>query len=294
MRIDHATLVRIDAASVTVRAVFRVGPDPLLLATASDHVWTLNLGDGTLTQLDPASGDVNTVRFGEAVGAASDGRDLWITHDRNLLSRIDGVTGAEEDSLVLARRPLFALRDAGFVGIGYPYVWLTVPDLERPEGDQMLWRIDATTGRVTGRVRVGPDPLPPLLIVGRHMWLMTLDGLTRIDLASLHPSPVGVDPQGGGLASGAGSVWVGRELSGEVLRLDPRTMRPLATTSIDDAVRGIAYGGGRVWVTTHSGLTVIDPASDEVMKTLRLGTFEAGTGPIGVAYLNGSVWVSVE
>ena len=61
---EHATVVRVDAATGDVTAVVPVGPDPLLLAVASGRIWTLNLGDGTLSLVDPSSNEARTVRRG--------------------------------------------------------------------------------------------------------------------------------------------------------------------------------------------------------------------------------------
>ena len=55
--VGHGTIVRVDAQSGSVEAVIPVGPDPLLLTVASGRVWTLNLGDGSLTQVDPGTNE---------------------------------------------------------------------------------------------------------------------------------------------------------------------------------------------------------------------------------------------
>ena len=128
----HATAVRVDAATGDVMAVVPVGPDPLLLGVASGRIWTLNLGDGTLSLVDPLSNEARTVRRGEVVGIASDTRDLWLAREGNVVSRLDGKTGREEVAFELGSKPLFALRDAGFLGVGPASVWLTVPPTRRP------------------------------------------------------------------------------------------------------------------------------------------------------------------
>ncbi len=130
--VGHATVVRVDAETGAVEAVVPVGPDPLLLAVASGRIWTLNLGDGTLSRVEPSSNEARTVRRGVVVGIASDNRDLWLARDGNVVSRLDGATGQTEISFALGPKPLFALRDAGFLGIGTKSVWLTVPRVGEP------------------------------------------------------------------------------------------------------------------------------------------------------------------
>jgi len=293
--VDHSTVVRVDAQSGRVEAVIPVGPDPLLLTVASGRVWTLNLGDGTLSQVDPATNEATTVRPGEVVGFTSDGRDLWIAMDGNTLARIGGVTGRVERSIQLGSRPLFALRDAGFLAVGRRSLWLTVPRLGEPMAPQELWRIDPDRGRVLGRYRLGPDPNPPLLD-GRYVWSISFDGLSRIDLRSGRTRLV--VPSGGpggpwGVAAGGGSIWMGQQ-SGEVWRLDPATGRPEAKIAVGGPARGVAFGGGSAWVTTETSLLSIDPATDAVSRKVPLTNAEPDLGPIGVVYLDGSVWVSVE
>jgi DNA-binding beta-propeller fold protein YncE len=293
--VDHNTVVRVDAQSGRVEAVIPVGPDPLLLTVASGRVWTLNLGEGTLSQVDPATNTATSLRPGEVVGFTSDGRDLWIAVDGNTIARIDGVTGDEETSIRLTNRRLFALRDAGFLAVGRGSIWLTVPTLGNPTAPQELWRIDPAMGNVLATYTLGPDPLPPVLD-GPYVWSISFDGLSRIDLRSGKTRLV--VPSGGpggpwGVAAGGASIWMGQQ-DGEVWRLDPATGRPEAKVPVDGPVRGVAFGGGFVWVTTEASLLSIDPGTNEVARTIPLTNPEHDLGPIAVAYLDGSVWVSVE
>jgi DNA-binding beta-propeller fold protein YncE len=265
------------------------------LTVASGRVWTLNLGDGSLTEVDPGTNEARTVRPGEVVGFTSDGRDLWIAIDGNTVARIDGVTGQEEKSIRLATRPLFALRDAGFLAVGRQSIWLTVPTLGERMGPQELWQIDPDTEEVLDRYDLGPDPMPPLLD-GPFVWSISFNGLSRIDLRSGKTRMV--VPSGGpggpwGVAAGGGSVWMGLQY-GEVWRLDPATGRPEAKIPVGDPVRGVAFGGQTAWVTTESSLLSIDPATNEITMGTHLIDPVPDLGPIGVAYLDGSVWVSVE
>jgi streptogramin lyase len=134
----HAMVVRLDAASGEIEAVVPVGPDPLLLAVASGRVWTLNFGDGSLSQIDPRSNKASRIGSGVVVGFTSDGRDLWVARDGNVVSRLDGATGQEKSSFTLGPRPLFALRDAGFLGVGQGSLWLTVPQVGEPRAPHSL------------------------------------------------------------------------------------------------------------------------------------------------------------
>ena len=95
------------------------------------------------------------------------------------------------------------------------------------------------------------------------------------------------------MAAGGGSIWMGQQY-GEIWRLDPATGRPEAKIPVDGPVRGVAFGGEFAWVTTETSLLSIDPTTDEVTRRISLINPIPDLGPIGVAYLDGSVWVSVE
>ena len=295
--VDHDSVVRVDPASGVVQAVVSVGPDPLLMDVASEQVWTLNLGDGTLSRIDPATNRATSVSLGEAVGMTSDGEDLWVAVDGSTLVRIDGATGEEQASLRLGARPLFALRDAGFPAVGGGAIWLTVPKLGRKWAPHELWRIDPASGRVVTKIGLGPNSLAPFSS-GRYLWIITMNrftgDLTRIDTSSNDVMDVPVGAQPWGLAVGAGSLWVGHQSDREVWRLDPETGEPTAKVPISDAARGVGFGSGLVWVTTETALISIDPATNEVSRTIELMERTPDEGPIGVVYVDGSVWVSVE
>lgn len=301
-QVDHDSVVRIDPTSGVVEAVVPVGSDPLLMGVASGQVWTLNLGDGTLSRIDPATNRATTIRIGETVGMISTGEDLWVAVDGSRLARIGGATGKEEVSLRLGDRRLFALRDAGFLAVGEGAIWLTVPKLGRPLLPQTLWRIDANTGRVLTKIRIEPNPLSPFPDPP-YLWIIIGPGglepqptgdLLRIDMRSNQVTEVPVGAQPWGLAVGAGSLWVGHQSDRQVWRVDPETGQPTAKVPISDAARGVGFGGGLVWVSTETALLVIDPATNEVSRTIQLIERTPDEGPIGVAYASGSVWVSVE
>jgi hypothetical protein len=58
--------------------------------------------------------------------------------------------------------------------------------------------------------------------------------------------------------------------------------------------RGVAFGGGRVWVSTETGVVALDPATNGAVQTITLLEPERESGPTSMAYLDGDLWVSVE
>ncbi len=293
LRPDHATVVRVDAESGEILAVVRTGPAPFLLVVAAGHVWTQNFGDGTLTHVDPLTDTSSIVDVGEVVGIASDGKDLWVARDRNVVAKLDGSTGEEVAAFQPAKRELFGTRDGGFVGVGGGALWLTVPGSSgHPEE---LWRIDPGNGDVLARIPIGGDANPPFAH-GRYVWVVTKDdqALTRVDMRTNEAVEVDVDSYPWSLTAGGGALWIGHHVSPRVKRFDANTLKESAELEFDTNPRGLAFGGGRIWVATEDGLHAIDPVSNEVTRVVEFGPFPADTGPIGVGFLDGSVWVSIE
>jgi hypothetical protein len=95
------------------------------------------------------------------------------------------------------------------------------------------------------------------------------------------------------LAAGGGSVFAGLWDSGQLLRLDPITLRTTATSQVGTAQSGplsISYGDGAVWVLNFADgqLWRVDPAT--MAATLKV---PLPGQPSQVAFGDGAVWVTV-
>jgi YVTN family beta-propeller protein len=115
--------------------------------------------------------------------------------------------------------------------------------------DRRLWRIDPRRHRIEATIKLG---FPP-----------------------------------GGVAAGAGAVWVTDELGDRVVRIDPATNRAVRAIPVGRGALGVAVGGGSVWVANATGhtLTRIDPATNKVTATIRVPA-----SPQAIAVDGGSVW----
>jgi streptogramin lyase len=293
--VTHASVVRIVADSGCVKAVIKVGADPLLLAIAAGRVWTLDFGEGTLSRIDPERNVAVHVDVGEAAGMASDGSDIWVTANGNALVRLDGITGAREQVLELAEKKLFELRDAGFLTVAAGSIWLTIPVLGQPSADQTLWRVDPQTGAIEARAPLRANPVS-LAADDRYVWVANIDGntLTRIDVRTNQATQVETSVGPAAVATCAGSLWLTHYIP-EVWRIDPTTARAQRKIHLETpTTRGVACGGERVWVSTESGLLELNPSSNRVVRSINLIPLERETGPTSIAYLNGDLWVSIE
>ena len=294
---EHGSVVRIDPSTGEILAVVPVGEDPLLMEAASGYVWTLNLGDGSRTRIDPITNLAVTMGDREAVGMTSDGTDVWLAVDGSRLQRVDGPTGEVRGSFELSERPLFELRDAGFLAVAGGDVWITIPDLDHANAPQELWRLDRASGAVQARMRIGPNPFP-FLANGRFVWIIQTASatgwLTRIDARTGGAVEVPTGSLPIGLAVGDGSLWIGDVGDENVRRIDPRTGETTATIPIDEEPRGIGFAEGTAWISTERGLVSIDADTNRVARTIDLIQPVPDEGPTVVTYAGGSIWVSIE
>lgn len=126
-------------------------------------------------------------------------------------------------------------------------------------GDGTLARVDAASGAVTARVRVGPASSAP----------------GDLDSAVFE----------------SGAVWVASDAAGTIARLDPATNTVTARLTTASRPGGLAAGGGFVWSFHFRQPTVtrIEVATNAVR------TFEvAGLVATGIAYGDASVWLLSE
>jgi YVTN family beta-propeller protein len=157
--------------------------------------------------------------------------------------------------------------------------------------------IDPETGRVVDDITVGTRP-GPIAVGAGSIWVGNLDdrAVTRIDLdrRTVLRSAIGLEGRTPtGLAFGFDFVWVAHGRSGLVSRIDPQFNQPsqpieVAGTAFGSPNGSVAVGAGSVWVVFgDSTLARIEPESGRVSESAR-----AGTDPAGIAFGNGSVWVS--
>lgn len=296
-RIAGGMLVRIDAATGAIQGVVSTGPHPGLVVTAGARVWTLNFGDGTLSRVDPSADgtSITTTFAGDAAGMAADGDDVWVAADDHDLVRLDGTTGIEEARLQVADETVFRLRDAGFIAVTDDSLWLTVPDLRIRAAPHGFWRIDPQSGEVEARLTIDRDPHPPIVYDGSVFVIsVSQSTLTRVDPSTNAMTVVRVGNEPVTHASGDGSIWIGHGLDKVVWRVDPESLHAQARIPIGEPVRGLAFGAGRIWITTPTSLHEIDPTTNTVVASVRLLKVPMKYSPAALAVLDGSVWVAID
>ena len=116
------------------------------------------------------------------------------------------------------------------------------------------------------------------------------DGAGAVDPATGRVAasvPVGSAP--GGIATGAGSIWVTNGADGTVTRINPHGPHVEQTLVVGSLPAGVGYGAGAVWVTNalDGSVSRIDPQANQVVQTISIGG-----RPIAVASGVGAVWVA--
>ncbi len=271
--------------SVQVSTPIAVGTPPLRLAAGKDGVWVTSERDGTVTKLDPASGDrawqvapPGTDPSGVAIG----GRWLWATdpaHGR--LLRLDPDNGRLLQSIDVGGDP-------GPIALGGGRVWVA------DEKGAGITAVNSESGRVYRR-GLPPHAAPLRLAVGAGgLWVSSAStgAVRRIDLSSLavgEPIPVGRGPAGVTVAGGL--VWVANSRSDTVTRVDPSIHAALGDpVEVGGRPGGIDSGTGLVWVASslEGTVTRLDIKSGETVGS----SLDVGRQPGAVAVGSTAVWVA--
>jgi len=253
------TLVRIDPAKNRIDDVIDVGYKPNDTAVAEDSVWAYNVGDNTVTEIDPQTDQVRhttplstlpaDVTLGNGPLLAADAGGAWVVSyslDRaeDLLTRIySGGRGRRDYTFGLGLNAVVTADHA---------VW--VLGRQGPRG--FVLRIDPRSGRVLARRRL-PE------------WMS--------------------GPEGQGLAVGGGFVWVTNASAATVYRLDFRTGEA-AHAKFGSFITRPAFGFGRLWLCSWDGehglMVRVNPRT--LKDELARDALPAEQGHFAVGY--GSLW----
>jgi YVTN family beta-propeller protein len=285
----------IDPATNLVVDEIPVGARPSGIAVGEGSVWVGNRDDNTLLRIDPRSRKViRTIGLAVEPGAvAVAAQSVWVAiRAGDAVLRVDPAI-----SEVVGRIPLGQGRDA-------------CCELDLATGGGALWashhgrlsRIDPATHTVE-TLREGG--VKSVAYGHRALWVMTATSrIERIDpntngvLGSISHERIG-QPVWGGTAPtpvvGAGAVWTSTYLTKTLWKIDPATAQFTGRVRLGRPAVGVAFGEGAVWVVGNDGtLLRVDPSSETVVRTIRLGVYAAQQNvwaPIAVG--QGAVWVPV-
>jgi class 3 adenylate cyclase/streptogramin lyase len=243
---------------------------------------------GSAVQLDPTTGEVLATVSGLPGARGTAGPivvgegAVWVYMNPHLI-HVDPADGVIDK--------IIPVRFATSVVVGFRQVWLAST---RPNG---ISRINPATD----------EPLPPInlphessslspsgfatgLAAGEGaVWETWGNGeLIRIDPREGGARVIALDANLFGVAAGEGSVWVGNQLEGSIIPVDPATGRPGKPIEVLGNVDAIVAGEGRVWILDKDigTVTPVDPSAGP-QRGVRVG----GT-PTDLVTGLGALWVS--
>jgi streptogramin lyase len=255
-----------------------IGTPPLRVAAGPKAVWVTSEADGTITRLDPDTGEpVGAARqVGRGVsGVAVGGKWVWVTNPgRGQLLRLDPGSGQVLRTVDLRGEP-------GPIALGGGRVWLA---------DETGRGITAVNSEGAQVFRQGLPPQAPRLRLayGAHgLWVANAEAGTvrRVDPRSLDSGdPVRVAGGPAGITVAGGFVWVANARSGRVSRVDP-ALGQVTAIQVGGHPGGIDAGTSAVWVANRE---------DDTVSKIDLETGEVDGDPIAVGPEPGAVAVGGE
>jgi YVTN family beta-propeller protein len=283
----------IDPATNLIIDEVPVGARPSGIAEGEGSIWVANRDDNTLLRIDPRSRTVVRI-IGLAVEpreVAVAGQSVWVASQAgDAVLRVD--PGINE---VVGRISLGQGREVccGLdLATGGGAIWVSYHG--------RLSRIDAATHTVETRRDGG---VKSIAFGHGALWVMTATSrIERIDpdtnsvLDRISLSGVGQTNWGGAaVAVGAGAVWTSTDVTKTLWKIDPATGEFSGRVRLGRPAVGVAFGEGAVWVVGNDGtLLRVDPKSERVVRTIRLGVYaaqESAWAPVAVG--QGAVWVPV-
>jgi serine/threonine-protein kinase len=261
-----------------------VGTPPLRIAAGAKAVWVTSEKDGTLTKLDPETGEVlgEPRRLGVGISGVAIGSNwTWATNSQTgELLRLDPKSGNVLKAIDLPGEP-------GPLALGGGRVWVA------DEGGKGITAVNAEAGEVYKR------GLPPqaqslrLAWGAQGLWVTIADAnaLRRVDPRTLlagEPIRVGRGPAG--VTFAGGFVWVANSREGSVTKVNPSLRAVDDSIAVEGHPGGIDGGTSAVWVADRESDAVrkIDLESGEVEGA----PIEVGPEPGAVAVGGDAVWVA--
>jgi YVTN family beta-propeller protein len=287
LRVVPNSVAAIDIGSDRVVGAIPVGDQPGAIAFGSGSLWVANLGDQTISRVDPNNRQTFPVIpvDGPPAGIAAGPGGPWVVDSPGassvLVGRVDPVFNTFGSVAHVGN-----VAPPGPVAIASQgnSVWVAPSTGE-------LTRFDSTTGSELSHL--DPNASPAGVAVGYGaVWLTDPEAgnVVRVDPSGLL-TPIAVGDAPTGIAVGGNGVWVADPLDDTVVRIDPDTRSPTATISVGRSPAGVAYGAGSVWVANSGDGTVtrINPTTDRPQATITVGG-----SPQAITIADGKAWVTVD
>jgi YVTN family beta-propeller protein len=209
-------------------------------------VWTENVGDGTVSEIDASTGAVvNTIAVA-GFGLSSDGTDVWVASiGDGSLTEIDASSGTVVRTIELGGEPWGVSSDG-------THVWVSL----RHESEVI--EIDPSTGTVVNTIPLGAFAYPKgISSDGTHVWVAESNGraVAEIDASSgtLVATIGGVGYEPLEVSSDGTRVWVSN-YEGIVSEIDASTGTLINSMflggSLGGEAKGLSSDGTHVWAAS--------------------------------------------
>ena len=160
-------------------------------------------------------------------------------------------------------------------------------------GPNAVHRIDPRTNHLVVSVKLPGEPCAGLATGFGYLWVplcATSALLAKVDLGSNHLAavlPIGPAGAEGGIATGAGSVWLVVDKSGSLARIDPATGATTQTIHLPAGSYNPRFAHGHIWITRADGaeLTDVNAATGKIAGSVR-----TGPNPRFLTSAGGSIW----
>ncbi len=192
-------------------------------------------------------------------------------------------------------RPMSELKITATIPIGTVTDWVAVTPLGVWVGSKKpnaVNHVDPNTNQVT-HVALPGDPCAGLAADAESLWVPLcgrVNQLAKVDLKTrtlVRTFDVGPAGPEGGIAVGAGSVWLITDKHGSLVRIDPTSGSILQTVHVPPGSYNPFFSDGRIWVTRAEGaeVTSVDASTGTVLKH-----FPTGLHPRFLTAGGGAVW----
>jgi YVTN family beta-propeller protein len=193
-----------------------------------------------------------------------------------------------------AARPMSELKITATIPIAKHTDWVRITPTSvwvGSKGPFAVNEIDPKTNKVVS-VPLPGDPCAGLAADADHLWVPLCGPspkLAKVDLKTRTLSAVfdvGPGAKEGGIAVGAGSVWMMVDTQGALARIDPATGAIVGKVQLPPGSYNPVFSEGRVWVTRADGseLTVVDAKTAKVVDHVAIGShprfLTAGAGAV--------------
>jgi virginiamycin B lyase len=194
-----------------------------------------------------------------------------------------------------ASRPIAELTPLATFSVGETADWVAITAdavWVASTGPYAVHRIDPKTNTRVASVPLPGEPCAGLTAGPGSLFIPLCTSPASLAKVSLKTNQleaifsVGPAAAEGGIAYGAGSIWLITDKSGSLVRIDPRNGAIQETVHVLPGSYNPVFDGGMIWVThaEASGLTGVDPATSRVAATIATGPnprfLTAGAGAI--------------